>query len=95
MSEQGVRALLARLESDQGFRERLEAVPGNDARRQIVLDAGFDVQPSDLPTLRSLAGLQELSDEDLEKVAGGTGTGTASAVMSGGIVAAVAVAALF
>ncbi len=96
MSEQGVRALLARLESDQGFRERLEAAPGNDARRQIVLDAGFDVQASDLPTLRSLTGIQELSDEDLEKVAGGIGTATGgSLVMSGGVVAAVAVAALF
>jgi predicted ribosomally synthesized peptide with nif11-like leader len=77
VSTQGVTALLERVQNDQGFRERLEAAPTAEAKRQIVQDAGFDVGRSDLPALRAQAGLQDMSDEDLERVAGGTGTGTA------------------
>jgi predicted ribosomally synthesized peptide with nif11-like leader len=96
LSEQGVTALLERVQSDPGSRERLEAAPDNETRRQVVRDAGLDVAPSGLPTLRSLAGLQELSDEDLEKVAGGAGTGTqvATGIVAGATAAAAAIAAL-
>ncbi len=89
---------MERVESDQGFRERLEAAPTNEAKQQIVRDAGFDVQASDLPAIRSLAGIQELSDDDLEKVAGGIGGATsvsvgASVGASVGVPAAAAAAA--
>lgn len=84
MSEQGVIALLDRLQTDQGFLERLEAAPTPEAKRQLVRDAGFDIGPSDLPFVRAQAGQQELSDEDLEKVAGGTGTWTTNILATAG-----------
>jgi predicted ribosomally synthesized peptide with nif11-like leader len=98
VSEEGVTALLERLESDPSFREQLQAAPTAEAKRQIVRDAGLDVDRSDLPTVRSMAGLEELSDDDLEKVAGGgaaTVAGTASAAAAVAVpAAAVAIAAL-
>jgi predicted ribosomally synthesized peptide with nif11-like leader len=95
MSEQGISALLERVRSDEGFRQRLEAAPTNEAKRQIVQDAGFDVDRSDLAPLRSLTGLQELSDADLEKVAGGAGSATdiATAAVGSATGAAATVAA--
>lgn len=71
MSEQGVTALMERVESDQAFRERLEAAPTSEAKRQIVVDAGYDIGPYDLSAFRAHYGLREPSDDDLEKVAGG------------------------
>ena len=41
-----------------------------------MTEAGYDVNREDLPTVRRLAGVSKLSDEDLEKVAGGSGTET-------------------
>lgn len=82
MSQQAVSALMERVETDQAFRERLESAPTNEAKREVVVDAGYDIEPSDLPAFRSEYGLSELSDEDLEKVAGGSGTLTAESVGS-------------
>jgi predicted ribosomally synthesized peptide with nif11-like leader len=89
-----VAALLERLQTDQGFRERLEAASTTEAKRQLVQDAGFDIGRGDLPALRAQAGLQELSDEDLERVAGGSGPGTdvGTAVAFSATVAAAAAA---
>jgi predicted ribosomally synthesized peptide with nif11-like leader len=71
MSAEGVTALYERVSSDEEFRAQLEAAETPDDKRRIVTDAGFDVSTDDLPTLKKLAGISELSDEDLEKVAGG------------------------
>jgi predicted ribosomally synthesized peptide with nif11-like leader len=75
MSEASVRALLERAQSDPGFRERLESASTREEKRQVVRDAGFDVGPDDLETLRSMAGI-EISDSDLERIAGGMSTGS-------------------
>jgi predicted ribosomally synthesized peptide with nif11-like leader len=100
MSEQGARQLLERVVSDPEFRERLETAPNNEARRQIVEEAGIDVEPSDVSALRTMTGATELSDEDLEKVAGGgsatnvsvgASIGTAISVGVGAALAAAAV----
>jgi predicted ribosomally synthesized peptide with nif11-like leader len=90
-----VAALLERLQTDQGFRERLEAASTTEAKRQLVQDSGFDIGRGDLPALRAQAGLQELSDEDLERVAGGgmTANEAASAVGTGISLVSVAAAA--
>jgi hypothetical protein len=52
----------------------------------IVTDAGYDLSGDDLSIIRNLAGMNELSDEDLEKVAGGIGMETS---MEGGIPVAI------
>lgn len=75
MSDQGMTALYQRLESDEAFRTRIQQAGSPQDKRRLVSAEGYDVDESDLSTLRSLAGT-ELSDADLEKVAGGTGAGT-------------------
>jgi predicted ribosomally synthesized peptide with nif11-like leader len=74
MSAVGATALYERVSSDEEFRARLEAADTPDDKRRIVTEAGYDVSRDDLATVRNLAGVSELSDEDLEKVAGGMST---------------------
>ena len=66
MSVEDARALLERVKSDEEFRKELDAAPTPEERSRIVKDAGFDVSDDDVKRTRT-----ELSDEDLEKVAGG------------------------
>ena len=56
---------------NEQFRAQLEAAATPEEKRRIVTDAGYDMSRDDLSTIRNLAGMNELSDEDLEKVAGG------------------------
>jgi predicted ribosomally synthesized peptide with nif11-like leader len=86
MSAEGVTALYERVNSDEEFRAQLETAETPDDKRRIVTDAGYDVSTDDLPTVKKLAGISELSDEDLEKVAGGSDATTVAV----GIPAAVA-----
>lgn len=74
MSKQGMTALYERVQSDESFRAQLQEASSPQDKHRIVSEAGFDVERADLDTLRSLAGMTELSDEDLERVAGGGGT---------------------
>jgi predicted ribosomally synthesized peptide with nif11-like leader len=83
MSAQGATALYERVTSDEKFRAQLEAAETPDDKRRIVTEAGYDVSRDDLSTLRKLAGATELSDEDMEKVAGGGAATTAAAVVAG------------
>jgi predicted ribosomally synthesized peptide with nif11-like leader len=87
MSAEGATALYERVGSDEAFRGQLEAAETPDDKYRIVSEAGYDVSRDDLPALRKLAGVTELSDEDVEKVAGG-GVTTAVAVLGGGQLAA-------
>jgi predicted ribosomally synthesized peptide with nif11-like leader len=88
MSAEGATALYERVGSDEQFRTQLETAETPEDKRRIVTEAGYDVGRDDLSTVRKLAGVSELSDEDLEKVAGGIDwTGPAIAV---GVLAAVA-----
>jgi predicted ribosomally synthesized peptide with nif11-like leader len=90
MSAEGAAALYERVNSDEEFRAQLEGAETPDDKRRVVSDAGYDVSRDDLPTVRNLAGVSELSDEDLEKVAGGIRT--SAAILAGGVYLAVAAA---
>ena len=76
MSAQAVTALFERVRSDEEFRGRLEAAATPEEKHRIVSEAGYEVTREDVSVIRELAGVRELSDEDLEKVAGGKGTPT-------------------
>ena len=71
MSAQGATGLFERIRADEQFRAQLEAAARPEEKRKIVIDAGYDVDTDDLPTIRKLSGMSELSDKDVEKVAGG------------------------
>ena len=72
MSEEQLSALLAKLNDDAGLRERLQAAADLDAAIALAKDAGFDVCKADWLKYQAQQTL-ELSDEELEGVAGGKG----------------------
>jgi predicted ribosomally synthesized peptide with nif11-like leader len=73
MSEEQLAALLAKLKDDAGLQEKLKGAADLDAILAIAKDAGFDI--SKAAWLRYQANQTlELSDEELEGVAGGCGS---------------------
>ena len=70
MSEEQLASLLAKLKDDAGLQEKLKGAADLDAVLAIAKEAGFDV--SKAAWLRYQANQTlELSDEELERVAGG------------------------
>ena len=72
MSEEQLSALLAKLKEDTDLQARLKGAADIDAAVAIAKEAGFDVSKEDWLKYQSQQPL-ELSDEDLENLAGGTG----------------------
>jgi predicted ribosomally synthesized peptide with nif11-like leader len=72
MSEAQLTALLAKLNDDAGLREKLQASADLDAALALAKEAGFDVSKADWLRYQANQTL-ELSDEELEEVAGGNG----------------------
>jgi predicted ribosomally synthesized peptide with nif11-like leader len=70
MSEEQLAALLAKLKEDAGLQEKLKGAADLDAALELVKAAGFDVSKADLLRYQANQTL-ELSDEELEGVAGG------------------------
>ena len=71
MSEEQLAALLAKLKDDAALREQLQAAADLDAAVALAKEAGFDVSKADWLKYQENQNL-ELSDEDLEEMAGGT-----------------------
>ena len=73
MSEDKFSALLAKLKEDAGLQEKLKGAADLDAAVAIAKEAGFDVSKADWLKYQASKTLRELSDEELEGVAGGGG----------------------
>ena len=73
MSEEQLAALLAKLKDDSGLKEKLQGAADLDAAVVLAKEAGFDVSKADWLKYQAKQTL-ELSDEELEGVAGGLGT---------------------
>ena len=72
MSEEQLSALLAKLKDDAGLQEKLKGSADLDAAVALAKVAGFDVSKADWLKYQAQQTL-ELSDEELEGVAGGKG----------------------
>jgi predicted ribosomally synthesized peptide with nif11-like leader len=72
MSEEQLSALLAKLKEDAGLQEKLKGAADLDAALAMAKEAGFDVSKADWLKYQSKQTL-ELSDKELEGVAGGNG----------------------
>ena len=70
MSEEQLSALLAKLKGDAGLLEKLKGAGDLDAAVAIAKEAGFDVSKADWLNHQTKDTL-ELSDQELEGVAGG------------------------
>jgi len=73
MSEEQLAALLAKLKDDAGLQEKLKGAADLDAVLAIAKDAGFDISKASWLRYQANQTL-ELSDEELEVIAGGMGT---------------------
>ena len=72
MSDEQLSALLARLKEDAGLREKLQGAADLDAAVALAKEAGFDVSKADWLKHQARQTL-ELSDKELNEVAGGLG----------------------
>jgi predicted ribosomally synthesized peptide with nif11-like leader len=70
MSEEQLSALLAKLKDDAGLQEKLKGAADLDAFVALAKQAGFDVSKADWLKYQAKQTM-ELSDEELEGVAGG------------------------
>ena len=70
MSEEQLAALLAKLKEDAGLQQKLQGAADLDAAVALAKDAGFDISKADWLKYQAQQTL-ELSDEELEGVAGG------------------------
>ena len=67
MSEEQLKAFLEKVKGDTGLQEKLTAAADSDAVLAIAKEAGSSISVDDLKNAQS-----ELSDEELESVAGGS-----------------------
>ena len=74
MSEEQLTALLAKIKEDAGLQEKLKGAADLDAAVALIKEAGFDVSKADWLKYQGEQTL-ELSDEELEGVAGGCFSG--------------------
>ena len=70
MPEEQLTALLAKLKEDAGLQEKLKGAADLDAAVALAKEAGFDVSKADWLKYQAKQTI-ELSDEELEGVAGG------------------------
>ena len=69
MSEEQLKAFLEKVKSDTSLQEKLKAASDAGAVVAIAKDAGFAITAEEIQSMQSAT--MELSDEELEVVAGG------------------------
>ncbi len=69
MSEEQLKAFLEKVKADTSLQEKLKAAADANAVSAIAKEAGFSISADDLTNAQSE--LSELSDQELEGVAGG------------------------
>ena len=74
MSEEQLKAFLEKVKADTSLQEKLKAAASSEAAIEIAKAAGFAITAEDIQSMQSAT--VELSDDDLEFVAGGSFTNT-------------------
>ena len=73
MSEEQLKAFIAKVQADHSLQEQLKAQASPDAAIEIAKEAGFAITAEDIQSMQSEP--VELSDDELEGAAGGFGPG--------------------
>jgi len=84
MSEEQLAALLAKVKEDADLREKLQGAADFDVILAIAKEAGFDVRKADWLKYQAKQTL-ELSDEELEAIAGGCANTYVITIMSSAV----------
>ena len=71
MSEEQLKAFLEKVKGDTSLQEKLKGAADANAVAAIAKEAGFGISADDLTQAQSELSEEELSDEELEGVAGG------------------------
>ncbi|EHQ88915.1 Nif11-like leader peptide family natural product precursor [Desulfosporosinus youngiae] len=66
MSIESAKAFVAKLKTDEGFANQVKAFPNAEERLAFVKESGFDFTPEEIKQVD-----EELSDNELDAVAGG------------------------
>jgi predicted ribosomally synthesized peptide with nif11-like leader len=74
-------AFAERLKSDEAFQAKLAGAADRAERLALVRAEGFEVSADDANAVKQALGIEELSDDDLEKIAGGVGSTTVATVV--------------
>ena len=90
MSVQDAKDFVAKVKGDKSLADSLESAADDDARRAIAAGTGFNFTKSEMSEALSAGGSKQLSDDDLDTVAGGS---SASWVSTGAAVGGAAAAA--
>ena len=70
MSEEQLKAFLEKVKTDTSLQEKLKAAADAEAAFTIAKEAGFAITAEDIQSMQSAT--MELTDDELEGVAGGT-----------------------
>ncbi len=94
MSVQAAKDFIVKIKQDKSLADSLESAGDDDARRKIAAEAGFDFTRDDIKEALSEGSSKQLSDDDLDSVAGGSAGGwIAAGVGAAGAVGGAAAAA--
>ena len=69
MSEEQLKTFLEKVKGDTSLQEKLKAAASPEAAIEIAKAEGFSITPADIQSMQSAT--VDLSDEELEDVAGG------------------------
>ena len=78
MTTEAATAFVERLKTDEALQSKLAAAASRAERLALAREEGFDLSAGDAGAVRQALGIEELSDDDLDKVAGGMGMSTAA-----------------
>jgi predicted ribosomally synthesized peptide with nif11-like leader len=82
MSVESAKKFVERMLSDAEFRAEVEAKPDPLSKRQFVQSAGYDFDMADIAAVMPQSAGGELSDQELEGVAGGINTAILTTTIS-------------
>ena len=71
MSIEGAIGLFERVKTDEAFRRSLMDASTPEDKHHIVTEAGYEVNRADLAALKEMAGIKDMSDDELAQVIGG------------------------
>ena len=74
MSVESVNAFIEKLNSDESFLNQIAGAGSDEARLQLAKEAGFEFSTEELTDVIDHFASEELSEEELEAVAGGWST---------------------